>query len=246
MNCRRTFRSVLPVLFLAAVESVKLPSHWARCKKGALQNDCLKRSIQNAMRDLEKGNRTLGVQPLDPWKIKLFMYDHGSGPVALKLTARDTSILGFKNVKVDHVRTDWEKMELQINSSKLTIFGKYVMNGSLIFLPVEGKGNFRFTLDDFTTKMNFIFEKFNKKGKEFVKVKEATFLPEASKIRIRFDNLFNGNKVLGDRMNDVLNYNWRLILDTVQPITLHSLGEPAKIVANALFSRVPAKDFILE
>ncbi|XP_024082874.1 protein takeout-like [Cimex lectularius] len=245
MACSRNFTSVLTVLILAAVESVKLPSHWARCKNDTSLNDCLKISIQNAMRDLGKGNRTLGVQPLDPWKMKLFVYNHGSISTDLKLTARDVSVIGFKNAKVDYVRTNWETMDLQINTPKLVLFGKYGVEGRVVFVPIEGKGNFRITIDDLTSRMKFVFEKYNKKGKEFIRVKESTLVPDAKNISVRFDNLFNGNKDLGNRMNDLINRNWRFILNTLQPIGLKSMAAPVKIVVNELFSRVPASDFII-
>jgi hypothetical protein len=57
------------------------------------------------------------------------------------------------------------------------------------------------------------YEEVKKKGKTHMKFVsgKGTFKP--SSIVFHFDNLFNGDKLLGDEINRVVNENWKLLFE---------------------------------
>lgn len=65
------------------------------------------------------------------------------------------------------------------------------------------------------------------------------FLSFIFRLYIQLDNLFNGNKVLGDTMNSFMNENWKEIFDELKPGILEALGSVIVNIANNVFDRVP-------
>lgn len=56
---------------------------------------------------------------------------------------------------------------------------------------------------------------------------------------INMENLFNGDKLLGDTTNQFLNENWRDIFNELQPAMLRAIGIMNLGVAKPVFDEVP-------
>lgn len=56
---------------------------------------------------------------------------------------------------------------------------------------------------------------------------------------IYMENLFNGDKLLGDTTNQFLNENWRDIFNELQPAMLKAIGIMNLGVAKPVFDEVP-------
>lgn len=64
-------------------------------------------------------------------------------------------------------------------------------------------------------------------------------------MKFNFENLFNGDKRLGDEINKVLNENWDSIYNDVRSSYDESFGLIFKDIANRIFNRVPFNDLFL-
>lgn len=53
------------------------------------------------------------------------------------------------------------------------------------------------------------------------------------------DNLFNGDKILGDTTNQFLNENWRDLFNELQPAIQRALGKMNLAVAKPVFESIP-------
>lgn len=89
-------------------------------------------------------------------------------------------------------------------------------------------------------------EPFEKKGKTYMRLVDykVSIVPE--KMTFRFDNLFNGDKRLGDEINKVLNENWDSIFNDVKAGYDESFGLIFKDLANRVFTRVPFNEIFLD
>lgn len=58
--------------------------------------------------------------------------------------------------------------------------------------------------------------------------------------RIRLDNLFGGDKVLGDVVNETINRNFDLFAAEIIPLIEKALAKYFKKVSNNILSRYPA------
>ena len=76
-------------------------------------------------------------------------------------------------------------------------------------------------------------------GKEYFQVKKLKTDFTTTKFRIRLNNLFNGDKALGETMNKFLNDNWKDILPEIKPSINHSYGKVFVKIISSVFSTIP-------
>lgn len=82
-----------------------------------------------------------------------------------------------------------------------------------------------------------------KQGVEYLKIDDVKFSLKYSKIRVRFDNLFNGNKQLENVANDVINQNIQLIEGNVIPQIEKEMTKRILATTNQVFEKAPANEF---
>lgn len=60
------------------------------------------------------------------------------------------------------------------------------------------------------------------------------------------ENLFNGDKLLGDTTNLFLNENWEDVINELKPVLKDAMGVITGSVIRAVFDKFPYEDFWLE
>lgn len=98
-------------------------------------------------------------------------------------------------------------------------------------------------------KLKFIPEFINgKNGNVYVKIPANKFKLnfETSRLNLRLENLFNGNKALGDNMNLFLNQNWEAILSELKPAIRQTLSQIISGIINSAFEKLPYNDIFLD
>jgi Haemolymph juvenile hormone binding protein (JHBP) len=58
-----------------------------------------------------------------------------------------------------------------------------------------------------------------------------------SRLYVQMDNLFNGDKALGDNMNMFMNENWQDILNELKPAFSEAIGQILENIINNVFSK---------
>jgi hypothetical protein len=86
------------------------------------------------------------------------------------------------------------------------------------------------------------YEEVKKKGKTHMKFVsgKGTFKP--SSIVFHFDNLFNGDKLLGDEINKVVNENWKLLFEDIEDTFLNAMTKILINILNHFFSKVSIEE----
>lgn len=83
-------------------------------------------------------------------------------------------------------------------------------------------------------------------GKDYLFIKRiASADCDISHAYINLENLFNGNKLLGDGMNKFLNENWSELWKELQPAFIETFGRVGLDVANTVFQRNTYKKLFL-
>jgi hypothetical protein len=88
----------------------------------------------------------------------------------------------------------------------------------------------------------FDFEEYEKKGKKYLKVVNSSLSIDPEWITFKFDNLYDGDQVLGDNVNLVMNDNWREIFADAQPSIEEGFTLVFSYLFNNLLSRVPLSE----
>nr|CAD7460653.1 unnamed protein product [Timema tahoe] len=90
--------------------------------------------------------------------------------------------------------------------------------------------------------INFDFEEVKKNGLTYIALKNSHVDVNLGRANIHLENLFNGDKLLGDNMNKFLNENWREVVDDVAPPFTQALAEMMGNIFSGVFELVSVEE----
>lgn len=206
-------------------------------------------AITNTFHNFKDGVPALGLASLDPLRIDAMDIVQGDGPVAIVLNFKDVDIYGFKDVIVKKAKGFTETprvMEMNLLLPVTSLIGKYKINGKVLILPIQGEGHSNMTMVncDFTMKWNGALEK-RSNGKEYYKMNKIKATLDTTRFYMQLTNLFNGDKLLGDNMNQFLNDNWEDILKELKPAIIGSFTNIFRAIIVNVFENVPYNELFL-
>lgn len=146
-----------------------------------------------------------------------------------------TIFRGFDNATGRH--------EIQVSVKQIILLGDYTISGSVLILPIQGEGKCNLTLDNVEALVKFIPQKFAKNKNEYIKTQKYKFTFSTTRLHMRFENLYRGDKVLGDSTNLFLNENWEDIFNDIKPKLFETFGEIFEQIINSVFSIYPHEEF---
>uniref|UniRef100_A0A2H8TXF5 Protein takeout n=1 Tax=Melanaphis sacchari TaxID=742174 RepID=A0A2H8TXF5_9HEMI len=235
---------------LAAPSTVKLPKDFVQCKRSDPKlNECIKNALKKAIPHLVKGVPIFGLYPIDPLRITALGIDQGTGPVSIKLNFRDLDISNIGTVKINEILADLNNNNIALDvhfEKPITLDGNYDVKGKIIILPITGDGICKISLDNLKAKINVYLNPVVRNGITYVDVKDIKLTFTTTKMHIKLDNLFKGDKALGNNMNTFLNENWKDILAELQTNFESALAAAFSGVAQQFFSRVPYNQVFIE
>lgn len=131
-------------------------------------------------------------------------------------------------------------------SSPLRLNGKYDVAGRVLILPVQGKGDSEITLNKVKLQVQYTMKVEERDGKKYAQVDQLKFDFTPSSMKIKLENLFNGDKLLGDTTNLFLNENWHSIFLELKPEFVKAFGDIVKRLINGVFQKLPYETAFLQ
>ncbi|KAJ9593918.1 hypothetical protein L9F63_014632 [Diploptera punctata] len=243
--------ALLALCATTLIDTAKLPETFERCsRKDPNLNECLKSAVQKAIKELKPGLPSLHMLPIDPLDITKIEMQEGKGrPVNMKLILSNAKTFGLGDVVIHEVRADLNNRVLEANGllPHAVIESDYEMDGQFLVLPIKGKGKNLLNFTELTAEIKMKAEEMKKDGENYWNF--TTFdviIKDLEKFEVNFENLFNGDKELGDNTNKVLNENWKTFWEELKPTFEETFGKIFLQISNQLFSRVPVNDIFLE
>lgn len=138
------------------------------------------------------------------------------------------------------------KYEVYATVPKVSITGKYKVDGRVLVLPIRGEGDANLVFDNCVLVVKLKPKVITKNGKQYIQTERFNLDFDTSRLHINLENLFNGNKELGENMNQFLNQNWRDILNELKPAINFAIEELLKSIINRIFAKVPYSDIFLK
>lgn len=89
------------------------------------------------------------------------------------------------------------------------------------------------------------FDTFKRRKRVYGRITNQEYHVNAAFASYYFENVFKGDKRLGDEINKVLNDNWKEIYDELVPSYEAAIGSWLTSIANRFFSRVPLNEIFL-
>ena len=87
-------------------------------------------------------------------------------------------------------------------------------------------------------------EEYEKKGQKYLKVVEGNLVFTPGLVRFKLENLFDGNKRLGDNINTVMNENWQEVYNDVKSSYAEAFSQVLEIVFNNLLAKIPFDELL--
>ncbi|XP_052740886.1 protein takeout-like [Bicyclus anynana] len=207
------------------------------CKPG--DSTCLTSSTKAAIAMFARGVPELGIEPVDPMKVPLVESDHAG----LKLTFKDSVLTGIKDCELQSVKHDPIKMKQSATlKCSVVLKGQYKLDGRLIIMPVRGQGPFSITVDDLVIKVSFDLATVTGSDGQphWHIVKRRHSFKVLTRAVFDFENLFDGNKALGQPVLDFANSQWKEVMAEVAPPVVDTMVDQMINRVGKLYKEVPA------
>lgn len=233
------------------VSAAKLPATIKLCKKNDPNiNECLKSSIENAIRVLKPGLPELQLLPVDPLPLTKITIQDGVGrPVNINLELSNVRNAGLSQTNIEAARIDFDKHIIETDAFLrfLTLEADYVMNGQFLVLPIKGNGRCKMEFTGLNVTLQLRAKPLTRKGRNYWDVVNFEInVHSLQDLQVHFDNLFNGDKRLSDTTNSVLNENWKQFWAELKPKFEETYSEVLLQLSKIVFDKVPENDIFLD
>ncbi|XP_059618807.1 protein takeout-like [Phlebotomus argentipes] len=236
-------KSVCGVLLLGLVASAaKLPSEIPKC--GYEEHECIVERTNWVLRNRPEGIQSIHLLQFDPINVpSMSIVQGGNSPVNIDLQFRNVKFYGLNNATVTKVKgfgkNVEQEIELDLNSPKVALIGPYTINGRVLILPIQGKGDSNITLENMVGKIRLTAKKITKNGKDYLQTDNLKLTFTTTRAWIYLGNLFNGDPQLGPTTNDFLNENWKEIFGELQKVIEDAFSKIIQTLFNNVFAALP-------
>uniref|UniRef100_W8CD27 Protein takeout n=1 Tax=Ceratitis capitata TaxID=7213 RepID=W8CD27_CERCA len=236
------------VFILVASIAAKLPSDIKPCAAG--DGKCIIENINKVFAEKNQGDESFGLTKLEPFKMDdIIIKQDPANPVAIYLGLLRPVVYGVKNVRALKVKgfgkTPEGRHEILLETPYLSLLSDYKIDGKVLILPVKGEGKSNITLVQPLIKISIDATSRNENGNTFMDIKSLRVECKPKRLAMQFDNLFNGDKVLGENVNSFLNDNWKEIYGEVKIPFYEAIGKQMKVGAEKVFSATPYNEIFV-
>ncbi|XP_016936188.2 protein takeout [Drosophila suzukii] len=230
-----------------AKKPAELPSFLKVCYRDSPDlNTCARESYEALRPRLMDGIPELYIPSMEPLIVPQVKMDQDSGAIYLHSVYRNVKVTGISKHTVNELRLEPSKLKFIVSLTfpKLHMESDYSIKGKIMMMPLLGDGHCKVDLVNITMRTELIGQEYKKNGANYLKINNVKVKYELSDVHIHLDNLFNGDKALGDRMNEFLNENWKALAEEVRPLMTKALVDILRASVDKLFSSFSYDDLL--
>ncbi|XP_055374501.1 protein takeout-like, partial [Condylostylus longicornis] len=221
----------------------EFPSDVKRCQ--AEDVACISNTITDLLRNNPNGKEDIGLPNINPYKIKKIIISDSNNANALNLDLMflDVELRGLPEAIIEKsvgFSSDPSKSKFEIYGviPKLELKSKYKANGRILILPIQGEGDQNIVATNVKASIKFKPTILNRDGKILFTENKVKVLLEPQGLHMRLENLFNGNKELGENMNTFLNENWKDVWTELAPSIHAAIGDVLTSILSNVFNKI--------
>ncbi|XP_046393797.1 protein takeout-like [Ischnura elegans] len=249
--------SVVAFFCLASVVTITsgavlpLPDFVKPCSRNDPKlNECALKQGPVVIPKLKDGIRKYRIPKLEPLRVDQIKVDQDqSAAVGINLVANDIDIHGVSQAQLKDIdiQVDPPVFKMKFFIPRVELLAKYDISGKVLILPIQGKGDANITMVNLNLDFDFDGEWVKKEdGLKYMKMKNHHIKYDMARNYIKLDNLFNGNKALGDRMNEFMDVNWREVTQELGPPIADALALVIRSIASGIVEQVPLENIFPE
>lgn len=227
-----------------------LPSTLKLCSRNDPKvEQCIIGAVDHIRKNLAEGDFGEGfdVPKLEPLYVEQMKMQRGQDFQAI---FSKVNVFGASTFKIDRLQSKPSNLSFDLVSSipKLNFTGKYSLKMKLLFLDLQGKGDIKGTLTNtkLAIKIRGFTETNGTDSKQYVRFHRLGIRLKIEDGKFQLDNLFNGDPVLGQVGNQVINDNARMFLDELIPGLERNLSRLFTEIVNNLLKNATIDEMFPE
>ncbi|KAK9504242.1 hypothetical protein O3M35_010617 [Rhynocoris fuscipes] len=239
---------IFNLCWVSTTIAVKLPAYVKTCSRNDPNiSECALRHGKEIIPKIIPGDPNIRLPRLEPLlleRVEIHPSNNG-GSINMRLTCYKCLVIGLSQSKLKDIKLDLDKRHIDIKLSipRLSVTGKYDVAGKVLLFPITGKGISNITLTDLDVNAGLDWKLIKRKRHEFSQFTRHRVTFTATGLKMHLSNLFNGDKLLSDNMNMILNTNWREVLNDLKPSISDTVGQIIRITLNQIFDVIPYSQF---
>ncbi|CAG9792064.1 unnamed protein product [Diatraea saccharalis] len=198
---------------------------------------CVREQIIASLPKFTKGIPELKVPAIDPINLDDIKID-GNG---LTLTFTEAIMEGLS----DSVLTDLKERFVLKFKSNFTLKAKYEVDGRILILPIQGKGDAFVYAKGVEVEISSKFDHTKKNNADHLKLVMPTYKYDVERTTFDLRNLFNGNKQLADTTLQFANQNWKQLMDDLAPPAIKQIVVTGVKAINKFFGAIPINKLVI-
>ncbi|XP_028144777.1 uncharacterized protein LOC114338385 [Diabrotica virgifera virgifera] len=225
------------VLFVQSAK--KLPSFVEVCPRDNKEaSECLARNVKNLTPMLGKGIPELFIPPLAPLVLQ-----------SAEIATSPSFTCSLKNAKVYHldsivmtdvfINFDTKSWGADVFFPVIEVESDYKMNGKILVLELNSEGKSRGNMTNIKTNVLVFFDVVTRNGKEHLHITDTKIKMDIEKCAFEFDDLFKGNEDLTQRANQILNQNYKVLLEEFSPVFEKIIATLTENVVESIYKKYP-------
>ncbi|XP_065094134.1 protein takeout-like [Ochlerotatus camptorhynchus] len=211
--------SVIILVVLINSANSALPSTIKVCSRNDPNVDqCIMDAVNHIRPNLASGDFGEGftMPKIDPLYIEQMKMQRGKD---FQVVVRKLNVYGNSAFQLERLQSKPMNLSFDfvVNIPKSNFTGKYALKMKLLMLDLQGKGDLNGTMTN--TRLAVRIRGYTEKidGKEYARFHRLGIRMKVESATFQLDNLFNGDPVLGQVGNQVINENSRLFLNELIP-----------------------------
>ncbi|XP_017778452.1 PREDICTED: protein takeout-like [Nicrophorus vespilloides] len=238
-------RGLILLVLTFAANAAKLPSFIQKCDKNDPNfGKCAIDLAHDIIPKLQNGYKELNFPPFVPFHVQEIAIEATD---SLKLKLSDVDIFGLEKAKFNSIDCNFNSMDCvsKIYFPELEVKGIYDIDGRVMILPIKGHGPTNIKIVGGNFLISFKWSIKQKEGVDYASIGKFELHYQTERSIFHFDNLFNGDKVLGDQMNDFLNENWQELSREVEPAVSNTIAVILKSIFSKFADQIPYNELFL-
>ncbi|XP_030751974.1 protein takeout-like [Sitophilus oryzae] len=233
-------------LFLFNIQFISgaIPSYLKVCHRGPGFSECAVADANEVLPHLLKGERQMKIPNMIPMNFPEVQIDAGPN---LKIALYNLDIYGLDTMIIDDFQIDFDKLHvmLAMHAKQVSLIGTYDIDGQIMVLPIQGKGPCNLTIVNPEFVYQFDYKLVQKNGGEHAEVLESSLDFNIPKTYINLENLFNGNKQMGDHVNEFLNENDKEFINEISGAVKGTISAIGQQFFQGIFDSIPYDELFL-
>ncbi|XP_012537990.2 protein takeout [Monomorium pharaonis] len=198
---------------------------------------CVEESIEYLNPYLKTGVPEYSIPSLEPLKLKKLTFAPTS---SIQVQASDVETYGASNFDVKKIKLDFNTMLFLVDVAlpHLQVEGKYNIDGKILLLPIRGSGAMHGNFSNCLGACKIQMTKYlDENGEMKIRIVDFKMKISVGNGTLNLDNLFGGERALGDVVNAAINSNFKLFLKELLPIVEKALSDSFHNIADSIIQQ---------